>query len=78
MYSELTSYGLDVINATTKSTFKKIRLPYQKYSEEVISSMIENYYSSGTINFDKYKRFEIKPKYRMDYGDYWKEPYSMY
>lgn len=73
-YAKISNFEVNVVEDIIDSLLAKIKLPYQKYPNDILKILVLEYYSNGTIDFDRYWKYEIKPKYVTDYGDFWKDP----
>lgn len=70
---KLSSFDASTIETMTDNVLSKMNLPYQKYSNTTLKIMLMEFYESGTVDIEKYKKFEIKPKYVSDFGSFWKD-----
>lgn len=74
-YNRILSYNQIDIEKTAKIVQSELRLPFNKFDDEVSLSILLDYSSNGTVDFEKYIRFEKKSPYITEWGDYWKSPF---
>lgn len=70
---KLSSFTEEKVIEIMDQLFKSMHLPYQKYSNGTLKIMLLEFYHTGTIDIEKYRKFEIKPKFVTDYGSFWKD-----
>lgn len=77
-YNVLVDFDQNEIKSAFGNIVKTIKLPYQKYPFTVMESMIEEYYTTGDIQYGRFGRFTNKAPYITEYGEYWKDPNTIY